>query len=196
MWNLATKERECKRMSVSQMGRDFFHARKFQILNSKSETSEDLPLLSFRSHSCSFASIRGSKSSLSTISIFRPQLLFQKPRRKGFFGFGDLLGCALGDDFTAVGTGFGAEVDDPVGFGGDGHVVFDDDDRVALVDEAVEDINEARDVFQVEADGGFFDEVEVVGGVARSVHLRLDAAAFDEFGNEFDALGFAAGKCG
>ena len=105
-----------------------------------------------------------------------------------------MFGWAFGDDLTAMGTGFGAEVDDPVGFGGDGHVVFDDGDRVSLVDEAVEDIDEAGDVFEVEADGRFFDEVEVVCGVARAVHLRLGAAAFDEFGDELDALGFAAGK--
>jgi hypothetical protein len=75
-------------------------------------------------------------------------------------------------------------------------VVFDDGDRVALIDEAVEDIDEAGDVFEVEPDGRFFDEVEVVRGVARAVHLHLGAAAFDELGDEFDALGFAAGKRG
>jgi len=107
-----------------------------------------------------------------------------------------LLGSSFGDDFSAVGAGLGAKVDDPVGFGGDGHVVFDDGNRVSLVDEAVEDIDEAGDVFEVEADGRFFDEVEVVRGVARAVHLHLGAAAFDELGDEFDALGFAAGKRG
>jgi hypothetical protein len=40
-------------------------------------------------------------------------------------------------------------------------VVLDDDDGVALLDEAVEDVDEALDVFEVEADGGFLNEVEV-----------------------------------
>jgi hypothetical protein len=40
-------------------------------------------------------------------------------------------------------------------------VVLDDDDGVAFVGEAVEDVDEAADVFVVEADGGFFDEVEI-----------------------------------
>jgi hypothetical protein len=74
----------------------------------------------------------------------------------------------LGDDLAAGVAGFGADVEDPVGFGGDGHVVLDDDDGVPFIDEAVEDINEALDVFEVEADGGFLDEVEVAlaeGGV-------------------------------
>ena len=49
----------------------------------------------------------------------------------------------MGDDLAAGVAGFGAEVEDPVGFGGDGHVVFDDDDGVAFIDEAVEDVDEA-----------------------------------------------------
>jgi coenzyme F420-reducing hydrogenase gamma subunit len=43
-----------------------------------------------------------------------------------------------------------------------------DDDGVPFIDEAVKDIDEALDVFEVEADGGFLDEVEVAlaeGGV-------------------------------
>ena len=54
---------------------------------------------------------------------------------------------------------YGAE--DLRGFGHDAGVVLDDDDGVALVDEAVEDVDEFLDVLEVEADGGFFDEVEI-----------------------------------
>jgi hypothetical protein len=49
----------------------------------------------------------------------------------------------LGDDLAGGVAGFGADVEDPVGLGGDGHVVLDDDDGVAFFDEAVEDVNEA-----------------------------------------------------
>ena len=69
----------------------------------------------------------------------------------------------MGDDFAAAVAGFGAEVEDPVGFGGDGHVVLDDDDGVAFIDEAVEDVDEAADVLVVEADGGFLDQIEIAG---------------------------------
>ena len=69
---------------------------------------------------------------------------------------------ALRDDFPAVLTRLRADVEDPVGLGGDGHVVLDDDDGVAFIDEAVEDIDEAFHVLEVEADGGFFDQVEIV----------------------------------
>ena len=90
----------------------------------------------------------------------------------------------MGDDLATGIAGFGAEVEDPVGFGGDGHVVLDDDYRVAFIDEAVEDVDEALDVFEVEADGGFLDEVEIALGEAGVVEGRLGAAAFGEFGDE------------
>ncbi len=85
----------------------------------------------------------------------------QKRRGAGVFGGDDFFRRALGDDLAAAVAGFGAEVEDPVGFGGDGHVVLDDDDGVAFIDEAVEDVDEAFDVFEVEADGGFLDQIEI-----------------------------------
>ena len=42
----------------------------------------------------------------------------------GGIGLGDFLGGALGDDLAAGVAGFGADVEDPVGLGGDGHVVL------------------------------------------------------------------------
>jgi hypothetical protein len=51
---------------------------------------------------------------------------------------GDLFGGALGDEVAAFGAGFGADVDEVVGFGKDVGVVLDDDDGVAFVDEAME----------------------------------------------------------
>jgi hypothetical protein len=63
----------------------------------------------------------------------------------------------LGDEVAA----FGSDVDEVVGFGEDVGVVFDDDDGVPFVNEAVEDVDEAFHVGHVQADGGFFDELEV-----------------------------------
>jgi hypothetical protein len=74
---------------------------------------------------------------------------FEKRRGAGGLGFRDLLGRALGDDFSSSLTGFGAQVKDPVGFGSDGHVVLDDDDGVALVSEAVKDVDGALDMLKV-----------------------------------------------
>jgi hypothetical protein len=47
----------------------------------------------------------------------------------------------LGDDLAAGVAGFGADVEDPVGFGGYCRVVLDDDDGVPFIDEAVEDVS-------------------------------------------------------
>ena len=57
---------------------------------------------------------------------------------------------ALRDDFPTVLTRLRADVEDPIGLGGDGHVVLDDNDRVAFVHEAVEDVDEAFHVLEVE----------------------------------------------
>ena len=108
---------------------------------------------------------------------------------------GDLFGGALGDEVAAFGAGFGADVDEVVGFGEDVGVVFDDDDGVAFVDEAVEDADEAFHVGHVQADGGFFDGVEVALGVLEAAQALGGGAALAgaEFGDELEALGFASG---
>ena len=105
------------------------------------------------------------------------------------FAFRDLFGCSLGDDFTAPRAGFGAEIDEIIGFRGEVHVVLDDHDGVAFVDETVKDIGEAGDVLLMESDRGFLDKVEV--GIGRADIGDL-GASFGELGHEFDTLGFAA----
>jgi hypothetical protein len=72
-------------------------------------------------------------------------------------------------------------------------VVLDDDDCVALVDEAVEDVSETGDVLLVESNGGLFDEIEI----------RIDGAEVSDLGStfgqlrdEFEPLRFAAGNSG
>lgn len=96
--------------------------------------------------------------------------------------FRDFLGCALGDDFTASRAGFGAEIDEIVGFRGEVHVVLDDHDGVALVDEAVKDIGEAGHVLLMESDGGFLDKVEV--GIGRADIGDL-GASFGKLSHKF-----------
>ena len=58
-------------------------------------------------------------------------------------------------------AGFGADVDEVVGFGEDIGVMLNDDNGVTFIDEAVQHINEARHVCHVQADGGLFDEIEI-----------------------------------
>ena len=69
---------------------------------------------------------------------------------------------------ATFGAGFGAEVDDPVGSFDHVEIVLDDDDRVALVDEAVEDFEQFGEVVEVEAGGRFVEEVERLAGVGPS----------------------------
>jgi len=62
----------------------------------------------------------------------------------------------------------------------------------------VEDVDEAFYVFAVEADAGFFDEVEVWFGSFVAFHEGVLAAgdAFCEFGDELEALGLSAAEGG
>ena len=104
----------------------------------------------------------------------------------GFGGvFDNVFGGPLDDDAAAAGTCFGSEVDDPVCGFDDIEVMFDDDDGIALFDEAGEDAEEFGDVVEVQSGGGFVEEVEC-----------LSAAGLAEFSGEFDALGFTAAECG
>ena len=83
-------------------------------------------------------------------------------------------GSALEDDPAAVVTGAGAEVDDPVGVGHDGLVVLDDDDRLAGVDEPVEQTEQLLDVGEVEAGGRLVEDVDVA--LVRQVAWPASAA--------------------
>ena len=58
-------------------------------------------------------------------------------------------------------------------------------DGVAGVGEALEDLDELAGVGEVEAGGGFVEDVDGLAG-----------GALGEFGGELDALGFAAGEGG
>ena len=47
---------------------------------------------------------------------------------------------SVGDDSAAFAAGFGADINDAVGFSHDVEVVLDDDDGVAIIHQTVEDI--------------------------------------------------------
>ena len=84
---------------------------------------------------------------------------------------------------AAAGAALGAHVDDPVGGLDDVEVVLDDDDGVALVDQALEHVEQLADVLEVQAGGRL---VEHVDGAAGGALLQL--------GGELDALRLAAGE--
>ena len=98
----------------------------------------------------------------------------------------DFLGGAAAQDFAARVSAFGAQVDDVVGGFDDVEVVFDYDGGVAGVYQAVEAVQQAGDIGQVQAGGGFVEDVEGVTA----------ALQFAQFAGQFDALGLAARKRG
>ncbi len=111
--------------------------------------------------------------------------------RDGFFqeatrdGVGALLergGGALGDDLAAVHAGARTHVDDEVGRAHGVFVVFDDQDRVATVTQALERADEPVVVARVQADARFVQDVE------RARESRTELC------RETDTLGFAAGE--
>ena len=62
-----------------------------------------------------------------------------------------MLRCALGDDFAAGFTAFRAEINHPIRCLNDIQIMLDDDDGVAQVCQAVEDIEELAHVVEMEA---------------------------------------------
>ena len=80
--------------------------------------------------------------------------------REGGAPSDEVGGCALEDDAAAVVAGAGAEVDDPVGVRHDRLVVLDDEDRLAGVDEPVEQCEQLLDVGEVQAGGRLIQDVD------------------------------------
>ena len=98
--------------------------------------------------------------------------------REGGAG-GDQVGrSALEHDPAAVVAGAGAEVDDLVGMGHDRLVVLDDDDRLAGVDEPVEQAEQLLDVGEVQARRRLVEHVDaaVVGHACRELEALPLAA--------------------
>jgi hypothetical protein len=80
---------------------------------------------------------------------------------EGGTGGDEVRGCALEDDPAAVVAGARAEIDDPVGVRHDRLVMRGDDDRLAGVDEPVEQAEQLLDVGEVEAGGRLVEDVDV-----------------------------------
>jgi hypothetical protein len=107
----------------------------------------------------------------------RRQILAREARLAGRHGFRR----ALGDHLAAAGAAFRAHVDQPVGRLDDVEVVLDDHDRVAVVAQLLDDLEQQLDVVEVQAGGRLVEDVQRAAGVAlgqfqRQLHaLRLAA---------------------
>ncbi len=102
-----------------------------------------------------------------------------------FLRFRYLLGGTCGKDLSAATAAVGTEVDEVVGTLDDVEVVLDDDDGVALIDQALQHAEKDADVLEVQARGGLVEDVERAAGVA-----------LGELGGEFHTLALAAGEGG
>lgn len=89
---------------------------------------------------------------------------------------------ALGHHPPSACSWSGPELDDVVGGADQGGVVLDEQNGVALVAQAMEQVDELVDVLGVQARGGFVEHVEQPG------------QARPEVADQLDALGFPAGE--
>ena len=91
----------------------------------------------------------------------------------------------MADDAAATVAALGTHVNDVVRHLDDVHVVLDDEDGVALVDELVEYVHQHLDVLEVEAGGGLVKHVE-----------RLACVALGQLGGQLHALRLATADGG
>ena len=76
-------------------------------------------------------------------------------------GFGDFFGWALSDDFSSTLATFRAKVDHPIRSGDQVQVVFDDQHRVAGIDQPLDDSDQPPHVRHVQADGWFLENEQI-----------------------------------
>src|ERR1700723_999988 len=89
------------------------------------------------------------------------------------------------DDAAAVVPAFGSQIHDPVGRLDDVQIVFDHDDRVALIAQALQYHQQLWDVGEVQTGGRFIENVE-----------RASGGALRKFLRQFHPLRLAAGERG
>ena len=97
----------------------------------------------------------------------------------------DLLGCSLGDDLSAGGSSFWAELDQPVSAFDEIEIMLNHDHAVSFVDETVKDSDEATHVVLMKTGRRFVqEEKKRIFGI---IYLG-------EILHQFQALGLASGK--
>jgi hypothetical protein len=105
---------------------------------------------------------------------------------------GDLGRSALRHNAATGVAAFGAQVDDPISGLDDIEVMFDNEQGMAGLNEALEGLEQHVHVMEVQTGGGFVkDEQGVVVRARRSTRGRL---VFGEVGGEFKSLAFTAGE--
>ena len=95
--------------------------------------------------------------------------------------FRHLFRGSAGDYFAASCTRFRPEIDDVVGFGDHTQIVFDDNDRVSLINEAMKHVEEQLSVCHVQADRWFFKQIQCRSGLAHFSNALVGRAAHSSF---------------
>src|SRR5258708_38708285 len=103
----------------------------------------------------------------------RSQNLRQEMSCKGFSAARDRFRSPLCDHASSSRAPFGPEIDYVVRRLDDVEVVLDDDDRVALIDEFVQNVQELVRVGEVEAGGGLAEDVQRAPRAAAAQLLRV-----------------------
>ena len=97
----------------------------------------------------------------------------------------DLLRGAGGDDLTATRAAFRTQIDDPVCGLDNVQVVLDYDDRVAVVAQPMQHVEQLLNVGKVQAGGRLIKNIK-----------RLAGVALGQLACQFDALSLTAGQRG
>ena len=70
----------------------------------------------------------------------------------------DIFRRALRDDLTPLIAGVGSEIDNPIGTFDDIKIVFDDDHRMAGINQTLENFQQDADVVEVKASRGLVEK--------------------------------------
>src|SRR5262245_1615988 len=83
------------------------------------------------------------------------KVIAQEARGMGALAvFDEIQRRSAGDDFSALSTAFGTEIDDVVGIFYDIEIVLDGDHRVTHVHQPMKDVNQFLNVGEMQASGG------------------------------------------
>lgn len=73
---------------------------------------------------------------------------------------------AAGYDAAAAAATLRSQIDDPIGSLDDIEVMFDDDDRIAVISKALQDVQKLLNIMEMQAGRRFVEDVEGLPGVA------------------------------
>jgi len=102
------------------------------------------------------------------------------------------LRCSNGHNLAAFIAGFGSEIDNPVGAFNHFEIVLDHNQRMPGVDQSLEQLQQNRDIIEMQSGGWFVENKKIADGFfcrgSRAgciVFLRRRHAFISEVANEF-----------